>query len=99
MYLSTKMKAPDWLSLVGYFWCRMEILGSGTRDLIQIIKMHANDPLSAIPELMSERERAALADLPDQITIYRGCGPRNKRSASWTLSRAIAARFPFTRAI
>jgi hypothetical protein len=45
---------------------------------------------------MTIEERNAFEELPEQITIYRGCGPRNKSGMSWSLSRDIAVRFPFS---
>lgn len=33
--------------------------------------------------------------LPDEFTIYRGCGPLNKGGFSWSLDRDVAAWFPF----
>ena len=33
--------------------------------------------------------------LPDQIVIYRGCGPENRNGLSWTLNRETAIGFPF----
>jgi hypothetical protein len=47
------------------------------------------------PELMDSEERAAFEALPDEFVIYRGCGPHNVRGFSWSLSRDVAAKFPF----
>jgi hypothetical protein len=44
---------------------------------------------------MTKDEFTAFDALPDKITIYRGCGPRNKAGWSWSLSREKAVRFPF----
>jgi hypothetical protein len=44
---------------------------------------------------MTAEEQATLAMLPEQITIYRGCGPKNKSGLSWTLNRETAVKFPF----
>lgn len=51
-----------------------------------------------VPLMMEPDERAALADLPERVTIYRGCGPGNRRGLSWTLSREVAG-LAFLRAV
>ena len=47
--------------------------------------------------LMSDEERAALAALPDQVTVYRGLRTKQHISDhhgfSWSLSREVAERF------
>jgi hypothetical protein len=45
---------------------------------------------------MNDEERMAFEALPEQITIYRGCGPKNMFGFSWSLDRKIAAKFPFS---
>jgi hypothetical protein len=47
--------------------------------------------------MMTSEERWQLDALRDQITIHRGCGPRNEFGYSWTLDRSIAEAFPFKR--
>ncbi|MBW3168178.1 Arm DNA-binding domain-containing protein [Qipengyuania flava] len=44
--------------------------------------------------LMNEAETAALADLPEKFTIWRGCYQLNQRGLSWSLDRDLASRFP-----
>jgi hypothetical protein len=51
---------------------------------------------SVIPELMNDEERTAFEALPEQITIYWGCGPKNMFGFSRSLNRQIAAKFPFS---
>ena len=49
--------------------------------------------------LMNKEERAFLASLPDQVTVYRGCSVNKANSLSWTtdpvLARWFANRFNF----
>lgn len=49
--------------------------------------------------LMTEEERAFLKDLPQKITIYRGCSKKEIKSKkirySWTLKKSIAEYFAF----
>lgn len=44
--------------------------------------------------MMCAEERAALAALPECITVYRGCYAVNRAGLSWTTDRALAAGFP-----
>lgn len=44
--------------------------------------------------MMTTDERAALAAMPEEITVYRGCYEINRRGLSWTTDINIAARFP-----
>lgn len=94
-YLRGSMDFPDWLTLLGDLWCSSDNVGLYKSEILEFIKEWMDDPFTVIPELMSAGEKAAFADLPKQITIYRGCGPQNKCGMSWTLRREIAIRFPF----
>lgn len=58
-----------------------------------------NSALSTIPRTatraeldlaMTPQERAAFADLPDELTVYRGATEFNVRGVAWTLNRGIA---------
>ena len=42
---------------------------------------------------LDEDERAALAALPERITVYRGCTGENKHGWSWTLKPSVARNF------
>ena len=44
--------------------------------------------------MMDPPEQAALAALPDTITIFRGCYLGNARGLSWSTCREVAQRFP-----
>lgn len=43
--------------------------------------------------LMLTEERKALADMPDLVTVYRGCRRHNKNGISWTTDKARAEWF------
>lgn len=96
MYLHGQMDFGEWLSLLGDIWCICDNIGLYKEDLVWIFKEWLDEPLTLIPELMSPEERAAFEALPDQVTIYRGCGPHNKDGLSWSLSADVAVRFPFS---
>jgi hypothetical protein len=44
--------------------------------------------------LMDKRECDSWFALPDDVEIFRGCGPDNRLGLSWSLKREVAERFP-----
>ncbi len=84
-----------WLVLLGDLWCNSDNIAFYKERIVGCIEQIGRDPFTLIPELMTKDEFTAFEALPDKITIYRGCGPRNKSGMSWTLSREKAVRFPF----
>lgn len=67
--------------------------------LVQCVPREHNDALAHImrtatrAELdltMTEQERLVFADLPDEVTVYRGCMELNMRGVTWTTSSFIA---------
>lgn len=71
-------------------------LGHSEND---IIEQYLNSPRPNRHFLMDEDERKFLADLPEEITIYRGCSKKeinsNEIRYSWTLDRKVAEFFAF----
>jgi hypothetical protein len=88
------MASEDWLVLLGELWSGFDNIGPCSGDLFWAIHERVPDMDSVIPEMMSHEERVAFEALPEQITIYRGCGPKNMFGFSWSLDRQIAAKFP-----
>lgn len=79
-----------WYRLVGDFW--------SICDLISLYR----EPLQAflpkqgpVVEMMTKKELAAYEALPEVVTIYRGCGKKNRRGPSWSLDKDVASKFPF----
>lgn len=80
----------EMLTLFGECWSVCDNLGRG----LEILKVILPD--GAAPEMMTADERAALAALPEIVTVYRGADRGvNEDGLSWSLDRAVAARFPF----
>jgi hypothetical protein len=96
MYFDHDMTFRDWLFILGSLWVSCDNIGAYRDDIVEIFKEWADDPLGVMPELINDEERAAFDHLPDEITVLRGCGPQNKHGLSWSLSREIASRFPFS---
>lgn len=84
-----KIEERDWLTLLGETWEQSDGIGPNRRVLRSF--MPERGP---VPEMMTLEDAMAWEALPEQITVYRGCGPVNMLGASWSLSRDVAARFP-----
>jgi hypothetical protein len=82
---------PLWFRLLGENWSGCDNISEFHLQLSIAFFEHAGQRV----ELMSHEERAALDALPEKVTIFRGCGPINRLGLSWSLSRAVASRFPF----
>jgi hypothetical protein len=80
--------------LLGYFWTCCDNIGVYRDELANLLSDGVDGPYTQVPELMDEKELAALDLLPEQITIYRGCGPVNKNGLSWSQDLEVAMRFP-----
>jgi hypothetical protein len=91
-----EMDSPDWLALLGEFWTKVDNIGQHKGELLVKLSARVDDLETVIPALMNNEERDAHAAPPDPVTIYRGCGPRNKDGFCWTFDRDQAAKFPFT---
>lgn len=72
-----------------------DYIGVHADDLLWIFREWLDAPETIIPELMDAEERATYDALPEEFTVYRGCGPISKGGFSWSLDRDAAARFPF----
>jgi hypothetical protein len=92
-----EMAIRDWFMLLGEVWTACDLVWIYRDDLVEAIYEHLDHPLGVIPELMNPDEQEAFQALPEEITVYRGCGPVNMNGLSWTLSREIAVQFPFNR--
>lgn len=88
--LAPRMERGDWLRVLGNHWSGCDNIGPHRLRLRRLLPREG-----PVPELMTPEEAAAYADLPDRLTVYRGCGLVNIRGASWSLDRDTAARFPF----
>jgi hypothetical protein len=85
----------EWLWALGELWIGFDGPGVHADRVFQEVAERADNIESVIPELMSAEEYAAFQALPEELTIYRGCGSENMYGFSWTLDREIAAKFPF----
>ena len=81
-----------WFSALGDEWSGCDNIGVHKASLYRLMVKHRD----CWPHMMTDDERAILAALPGTVTVFRGCGPENKLGLSWSLSREVAERFPFS---
>ena len=75
---------PVWLDN----WSMVDYSGGLHWYLPGIFERHG----SALP-FLSEEAKARFDNLPDVVTVYRGCHELLKRGVSWTTNRQVAAYF------
>ncbi|EQB12157.1 hypothetical protein [Sphingobium lactosutens] len=94
--ISSQMNPEEWFSVLGEFWEVCDNTSYYLPDLcsqtpfLQLVR----NPLAWRDHMMTTNERVALADLPECVTIYRGCYIHNMDGLSWSLDQQIAAGFP-----
>jgi hypothetical protein len=84
-----QLTRSQWLQLLGENWSSCDNIGLHLQALRQQLP-----PLGPVVEMMTAAELAYWQQLPDEITIYRGCGQINTDGACWSLSREVASGFP-----
>lgn len=87
--LCGRMAREEWLRLIGAMWTDCDNLYIHRSALKAFLGTDG-----PITPMMAPRELEAYEALPDVVTLYRGAGKRNRAGASWSLDRAIAAKFP-----
>lgn len=88
--LHSKMDRVDWLMVLGELITGSDDLWEFHKELKE--RLGTKGPIN---ELMDDDERSIYMGLPDVVTVYRGCGPHNRKGMSWSLDRAVAEKFPF----
>ena len=80
-----------WLAVLGCEWSSCDNVGSYAEFLCEPLDFALSIGLNGL--MMTDDERHALAQLPDEITVYRGCYEFNADGLSWTTCRNIAEGF------
>jgi hypothetical protein len=88
--IGTKMCAADWHLVLGEEWTCCDNISQYRLTLRRMLPKQG-----PVLPMMTSAECARYDELPEVITVYRGCGPVELRGASWSLDRDVAARFPF----
>ena len=90
MLAAGHMDLADVRTLLGELWSICDNVGKYDKLLRMLL------PDSAAPEMMTPEERAALRELPVNVTVYRGADRGvNEQGLCWSLDGAVAERFPF----
>lgn len=87
--LGFRMREPDWYTVLGEEWSVCDNIG-----LYRLLLKRMLPAEGPVVEMMTADELAAYEALPENLTVYRGCGAVNIRGASWSLSRDVAEKFP-----
>ena len=80
-----------WLKVLGSHWEHCNDIGHVKAEIRKVL---LGSDRTQLDLMMTGEERAAFEKLPATLTVYRGCYPHNRSGLSWTLSRAVAAKFP-----
>ncbi|MGA1809476.1 hypothetical protein VHN57_20380 [Sphingobium sp. WW5] len=93
--ISSQMKPEEWFSVLGEIWEVCDNISYHVPHLCSLTPFLqlVRTPLAWRDHMMTTNERAALADLPDRVTIYRGCYKHNMDGMSWSLDQQVAAGF------
>jgi hypothetical protein len=84
------LTGPEYWSLVGAVWVNSENIFQNLRRWRRV--WCSREP--GLEACMDDKERAALADLPDWFRLWRGTAhERSVRGLSWTTDREKAERF------
>ena len=83
------MPDADFWSCLAYAWVSTHETSINTWDWLRLFR----DPRPGRHQLMTQREQAALAAMPDVLTIYRGARPLLRYGLSWTTDKARAEWF------
>lgn len=86
-----RVAMPQWFSLLGDSWSVCDNISRWRSDLRIILRRATREELDF---MMDAKEREFLAELPEHVTVYRGCYPINRAGLSWTMERSVAERFP-----
>jgi hypothetical protein len=87
--LERSMRSNEWHTVLGEEWSGCDNVGRHRLLLRQMLPVEG-----PVTEMMTAEELDAHRALPERLTVYRGCGPKNMRGASWSLEREVAERFP-----
>lgn len=84
-----QMAVGDWHVVLGEEWSCCDNIGRH-RHLLRMM-LPARGPVVG---MMTDDELMAYHALPDRLTVYRGCGPKNMFGPSWTTDEEVGRKFP-----
>jgi hypothetical protein len=87
--LHREMTYRDWLCVLGMEWTGCDNIGIYLKELRTLLPQKG-----PVIELMDAEEIEAYRQLPEELELYRGCGPDNVMGACWSLDLETAREFP-----
>lgn len=84
-----RMDYQEWLTVIGEAWGVCDTIGEHLSALRRMLPL-----VGPVRAMMDAKEQAAWDALPPRPVVYRG-QRRPSLGISWSLDRALAARFPF----
>lgn len=97
-FLTIADKTEFLLQHLGEVLPSVDNVGPYTDAILSVLRKRVGNLKRTLPAMMTKEEQAAFARYPEQITIFRGCGPRNRFGFSFSLNQQIARSFPLHRA-
>lgn len=91
-HLALDCEPHEWLTVLGEEWSGCDNIAQFVDQLFD--ETPFGEALDYPGAMMTPDEQTALRDLPDEVEVYRGCYLDNKWGLSWSLDRAVAAKFP-----
>ena len=85
------LSRPMLFEVLGDCWTGFDNIGHYRLPLAKLLRSATRAELDL---MMTTEERSALAAMPDEITVFRGCYPINRHGLSWSTDINIAAHLP-----
>jgi hypothetical protein len=92
MVLHSLLPANEWWCLLGEEWSGCDNVSKYRHNFAILFNC---DRRRLRLNMMNQSNRAIYENLPDKLTVYRGCYSNNIYGLSWSLDRKIAEKFPF----
>jgi integration host factor subunit beta len=90
-YYSDKISLDELFMALRDNWTSFDNISRYMVDLEDILE----SGYRTIYLMMDKKEQEYFEELPDTVTIYRGCDEQNQSGICWSLDRDIAIEFPF----
>jgi len=90
--MSRFMTDEEYWDSVCWVWMDSENLWEVT-DVLEELFWPSNHDLEKRHLLMNKEELVLLKDLSEVVTVYRGCGEKNREGWSWSLDKEVAELF------
>lgn len=90
--IQERLTDPEYWKLLGRLWVGSENIWQNLERWKGLLTCGGRN-LKLRPLMMDRRERQIWRELPEFMTVYRGCKKHNREGLSWTLDRGQAEWF------